>query len=276
MLQGGIDSISEKEFRQLTGFIKEHYGINLGNEKKALVVSRLFSVLANNNFDSFSEYFNYIVSDTTGDAVVMLLNKITTNHTFFMREPEHFIYFRDKILPDLTPKLSDKDLRVWSAGCSTGEEPYTLAMIMDEYFGMEKGIWNKKVLATDISLNVLNTAKKCEYSDEQMSALPKNWKLGYFKKNSNDKYRLVDRIRNEVIYRKFNLMDEIFPFKKRFHVIFCRNVMIYFDKNTRQKLVDKFYEFIEPGGYFFIGHSESLNQIKTDFKYVAPAAYRKG
>ena len=276
MFQEGIQKISEIEFKQLADFVKKHFGINLVHEKKSLVVCRLFRVLAQNNFKSFSEYFDYIISDTTGNAIVTLLNKITTNHTFFMREAEHFDYFKNKVLPYLSARVRDKDLRVWSAGCSTGEEPYTLTMIMDEYFGVEKEIWNTKILATDISTNVLETAKKGEYLDEQIEMMPKQWKIRYFRKIDNKKYILIDEIRNEVIYRRFNLMDKTFPFKKKFHAIFCRNVMIYFDIKTKQELVNKFYDFTEPGGYLFIGHSESLNQIKTDFKYVMPAVYRKG
>ena len=276
MFQEGIKNISEEEFKQLAGFVKTHFGINLVHEKKSLVVGRLFKVLVQNNFESFSEYFDYIISDTTGIAVVTLLNKITTNHTFFMREAEHFNYFKNKVLPHLSARVRDKDLRVWSAGCSTGEEPYTLTMIMDEYFGVEKEIWNTKILATDISTNVLETAKKGEYLDEQIEMMPKQWKIRYFRKIDNKKYILIDEIRNEVIYRRFNLMDKTFPFKKKFHAIFCRNVMIYFDIKTKQELVNKFYDFTEPGGYLFIGHSESLNQIKTDFKYVMPAVYWKG
>ena len=275
MIQDGVQKISGKEFEQLAGFVKKYFGINLVQEKKSLVEGRLFNVLAQNNFKSFSEYFDYIVSDSTGNAVVTLLNKITTNHTFFMREPEHFDYFRNKVLPHLSSMVRDRDLRVWSAGCSTGEEPYTLTMIMDEYFGAEKEIWNTRILATDISTNALETAKKGEYTNEQIEMVPANWKIAYFKRIDNKRCALIDKIRNEVIYRRFNLMDEVFPFKRKFHTIFCRNVMIYFDAKTKKELINKFYDFTEPGGYLFIGHSESLNQMETAFKYVMPTVYRK-
>lgn len=267
--------ISQREFEQLSSFIKGHYGINLSEKKKTLVMGRLQNVLIQNDFKSFSQYYDYVVSDRTGDAVVTLIDKITTNHTFFMRETDHFYYFRDKVLPYLANTIKDKDLRIWSAGCSSGEEPYTLAMLVDEFFGMDKKLWDSKILATDISSKVLDTAIKGIYSREEISPLPTGWKLGYFKKLDNENSLLVDRIRNEVIYRKFNLMDEVFPFKKKFHVIFCRNVMIYFDSSTKSKLVNKFYNMMEHGGYLFIGHSESLNRDGTSFKYVMPAVYRK-
>lgn len=267
--------ITTKEFCQLAAYIKANYGIHLKDEKRALVTGRLHNVLRQNNFRDFSEYYEYLLSDKTGNAAATLINKITTNHTFFMREVDHFNYFKEKALPYFRGRVKDKDLRIWSAGCSSGEEPYTLAMIIDEFFGNEKMWWDAKVLATDISSNVLEEAKKGIYKKEEISTLPARWMLNYFEKIDNEKFVLVDRIRNEVIYRKFNLMDSTFPFKRQFHVIFCRNVMIYFDAPTKCELVNKFYDSLEYGGYLFIGHSESLNRDETNFNYVMPAVYRK-
>jgi chemotaxis protein methyltransferase CheR len=268
-------TITDKEFMQLAEYIKNNYGIHLKEEKKTLVTGRLHSVLLENNCRNFTEYFNFLQADKTGKAVTKLINKITTNHTFFMREADHFNYFRDKILPYLEKTVRDKDLRIWSAGCSSGEEPSTLAMIINDYLGKEKIWWDTKVLATDISDRVLGQAKAGQYLNEQLVSLPIKWKANYFKGINNEKSVLIDKIRNEIIYRKFNLMDDTFPFKKKFHVIFCRNVMIYFDNNTKTELVNKFYELTEPGGYLFIGHSESLNREQTSYRYVQPAVYRK-
>lgn len=268
-------TITQKEFKQLADYIKTNYGIRLKEEKKTLVMGRLYNVLVNNNFNNFSDYYDYIISDKTGDAVNTLINKITTNHTFFMREADHFYYFRDKVLPYLKKIEKDRDLRIWSAGCSTGEEPYTLAMIIDELFGKEKMWWDTKILATDISSKVLNTAKKGIYRNDDIATLPPSWKLNYFNKYDREHSIVTDKIRNEVIYRKFNLMDTVFPFKRKFHVIFCRNVMIYFDSKTKKDLVNKFYNMMEYGGYLFIGHSESLNREETKYRYIMPAVYRK-
>jgi len=171
--------------------------------------------------------------------------------------------------------MKDKDLRIWSAGCSTGEEPYTLAMLIDEFLGNEKLQWDAKILATDISNKVLETAKRGIYSNEKIATLPAQWRLKYFKKYDDENSILVDSIKNEVIYRNFNLMEKVFPFRRKLHVIFCRNVMIYFDYKTRDELVNKFYQHLEDGGYLFVGHSESLNRETTRFKYVMPAVYRK-
>ncbi len=268
-------TITDAEFKKLASYIKDNYGINLKEEKKTLVTGRLHNVLVQNKLESFSEYFDYILGDSSGEAAATLVNKITTNHTFFMREADHFYYFRDQVLPFLKKTVKDKDLRIWSAGCSTGEEPYTLAMMIDEFFGKEKVWWDTKVLATDISGHVLDTARRGVYSNERIATLPSHWKQGYFKKLDDEKSVVAEKIKNEVIYRKFNLMEQRFPFKRKFHVIFCRNVMIYFDIPTKNNLINKFYDAMEPGGHLFVGHSESLNREETDFKYIMPAVYRK-
>lgn len=267
--------ITEKEFKQLVTYIKTNYGVNLFR-KKTLVVGRLQNYIIQNNFKSFSDYFEFMMADKTGRALTTLINKVTTNHTFFMREIKHFEYFKDQVLPGLAMReRRKKDLRIWSAGCSTGEEAYTLAMIIKDYFGVDKAWWDTRVLATDISTKVLEKAVEGIYLNEELAALPAAWRKNYFLKLDDQKSTLVPPIKGEVIFRKFNLMERVFPFKKKFHVIFCRNVMIYFDAKTKKELVDRFYDFTEPGGYLFTGHSESLNREETRYKYVQPAVYRK-
>lgn len=267
-------TITDKEFKQLSSYIKNNIGINLRETKKTLMVSRLQNVLMEMGFKSFSEYYDYIIADKTGESAVTLFDKITTNHTFFMREADHFYYFRDQVLPYLKETVKDKDLRIWSAGCSSGEEPYVLAMIIDEFFGEEKKKWDRKILATDISNRAINKALEGIYSKKEIESLPVQWKLKYFRQLDKERFVIVDTIKNEVIFRKFNLMNA-FPFKKKFHVIFCRNVMIYFDNNTKYQLVNKLYDSLDDGGYLFVGHSESLDSTKTRFKHIAPAIYRK-
>lgn len=268
-------NITQTEFNHLADYIYSNYGIHLKSEKMTLVMGRLQNVLTQMNFNSFSEYYDYVVSDKTGEAAVTLMNRITTNHTFFMREPDHFDYFRDTVLPDLKIKSAGRDLRIWSAGCSSGEEPYTLAMIIDEFFGKDKPLWDTKILATDISERALSKAKTGVYAGRSIAALPYSWKLNYFSTLDSASSVISDKLRQEVIFRKFNLMAPVFTFRKKFHVIFCRNVMIYFDEKTKQELVNKFYDATENGGYLFIGHSESLNREATRYKYVMPAVYRK-
>lgn len=265
--------ISEKEFQQLSTFVKISYGLDL-HQKKTLVESRLQGILAEKEFHAFSLYYEYLMSDKTGEALQVLMNKLTTNHTFFLREADHFNYFRDRVLPYLKAVVKDRDLRIWSAGCSSGEEPYTLAMIMADFFGLEKSSWETKLLATDISQRVLDAAIEGVYTDEQIASIPEGWRKKYFKRIDKTVFQVVDGIRNDVIFRVFNLNNGVFPFRKKFHVIFCRNVMIYFDIPTKRELIDRFYDLTEPGGYLFIGHSESICE-GTKYKYKAPAIYRK-
>lgn len=269
-------NISKKEFDAISNLVRLNCGISLKYEqKKNLVISRLQNIVIQKKLNNFSEYYQYIKNDTSGEALITLIEKLTTNYSYFMREPDHFNYFTTVVLPYLISKnLANKDLRIWSAGCSTGEEPYTLAMLMSEFFGKEFDGWNTKILATDISYKVLDKAQKGIYSNEQLEKLPSIWKQKYFKK-ADDNWEINKNIRNEVIFRKLNLNSENFPFKKNFNVIFCRNVMIYFDQNTKDKLINKFYKNIEYGGYLFIGHSESINRDESKFKYIKPSIYRK-
>lgn len=269
-------SISTKEFMQLADYMRNNYGINLKSEKKYLVVGRLQNLLAEKNMNSFGEYFQYVISDKSGQAVTVLINKLTTNHTYFMREREHFDYFRSTVLPFWADaQAKSRDLRIWSAGCSTGEEPYTIAMLLADYFAYEKDKWDTRILASDISEQAITAAGKGLYLNEQIAVLPEKWQKNYFTRIDDESSVVQDRLKREVIFRRFNLMSELFPFKQKFHVIFCRNVMIYFDNQTKMELVNKFYEASEPGAYLFIGHSESLERKATRYKYITPAVYRK-
>ncbi|MEN6462283.1 MAG: protein-glutamate O-methyltransferase CheR [Syntrophomonas sp.] len=267
-------TISDQEFRLLKEYIYNYCGINL-SKKKTLVQARLYRILMEMEFQDFSSYYNYLFNDKSGEAVRNIIDRLSTNHTFFMREIQHFIYFRDQVLPQLKATVKNRDLRIWSAGCSSGEEPYTLAMIMADYFGKEKVLWDSRILATDISSRALHKAREGVYSDEEISSIPAPWKRNYFKSLGPDRKMVINKVKKEVIYRKFNLIEKAFPFKKKFHVIFCRNVMIYFDNTTKQELIDRFYECTEKGGYLFIGQAESLNREETQYKYVMPAVYRK-
>lgn len=267
--------ITNEEFRRLAAYIKRHYGIHLKEEKKTLVTGRLQQVLVQHQFKSFGEYYDYVISDRSGRASAQLIDRISTNHTFFMRETSHLDFFREEVLPYLRKTVTDHHIRVWSAGCSSGEEPYTLAMIMHDYVKREKVWWKKQILATDIANTVLEKAIKGVYSNDAVAVLPAEWRKSYFKKYDDHHMIITDEVKKDVMFRIFNLMDRVFPFQRKFHVIFCRNVMIYFDQQTKMELVNKFYQALVPGGYLFVGHSESLDREQTDFRYVMPAVYRK-
>lgn len=267
--------IKNEEFEKLSHFVKSHFGINLTEKKKTLVTSRLNKVMTQMNFENFDAYYQYVIEDSTGERVAELLNRITTNHTFFNREKLHFEYLKDHILPELNRTHQfDRDLRIWSAGCSTGDEAYTITMQLFEYFGLRRSEWDTKILATDISTEVLDKARKGFFNREQIGKLPLEWQNKYFKLSDSNSYIIADDVRENVIFRRFNLMNT-FPFRKKFDVIFCRNVMIYFDRQTKEQLVNRFYQSMAKGGYLFIGHSETLDKSKTPFDYVMPSIYRK-
>lgn len=267
--------ISNEEFRILAAYIKENYGIALKDEKKDLLVGRLYNVLDELKMNSFSEYYKYLINDQTGQAANVLVDRITTNHTYFMREFSHFDVLKQQVLPYWKNRIQDKDLRIWCAACSSGEEAYTLAMIVDEFLGESKRFWDAKILATDISRQILEKAQAGVYKEEAISKLPLNWQKFYFKKVGDQFYAVDTKLKDEVIFRQFNLIAPSYPFRKGLHVIFCRNVMIYFDDVTRREVINKFYEALEPGGYLFIGKSESLGNQTNGFKYICPSIYQK-
>ena len=271
-----MKNITDDEFERIRSFIKKKLGINLSNEKKSLIHSRLGSTIHEKGFDGFTQYFDYLLQDKTGEALVHFVDKVTTNHTYFMRETEHFDYFRDTVLPYIYEEHSQyNDLRLWCAGCSSGEESYTLQMIIQDFFKIKPNNWNTEILATDISTTVLKKAIRGVYPIESVKNLPRHWVNDYLEVADKEHMRVQEKIKKLITYRKFNLMEEKFPFKKLFQTIFCRNVMIYFDSATREQLVNKFYNATASGGYLFVGHSESLHNTNTDYKYIKPAVYRK-
>ncbi|MEA4987064.1 MAG: protein-glutamate O-methyltransferase CheR [Anaerovorax sp.] len=266
-------TISQQDFVRLVQFVQKNYGINL-LQKKHLIESRLASTIKSKGFTSFSQYVEYILNTNNPKDLEILLNKLTTNHTFFMREHSHFDFFRDTILPNIEKsKLSKKTLSIWSAGCSSGQEPYTLSMILFDYFKNKPG-WDTRVLATDISMNVLSQAKEAIYTKDDIKELPQSWQRNYLTALNEDQYTFVPKIKNNVIFKEFNLMNPI-QFKLPFDVIFCRNVMIYFDQPTKDALIQRFYKATNPGGYLLIGHSETLNKENCPYQYLMPATYQK-
>ncbi|MEA5039745.1 MAG: protein-glutamate O-methyltransferase CheR [Clostridiaceae bacterium] len=268
-------AITEREFSKFAEFVKTNYGIHFKDEKRTLVAGRLSGMLESMHMSSLSEYTEYVMADRTGQAATAMLDKITTNYTYFMREADHFDYFKDKVLPYLAKTVKDRDLRIWSAACSTGEEPYTLAMLIQEFFGQGKAAWDTKILATDISQGVLAKAKAGIYGREKIANLPEPWKKRYFREYDGENLIVSEHIRNEVIFSNINLMTPMLPFRRKMHVIFCRNVMIYFDNETKDRLCQRLYEITEPGGFLFVGHSESLNRERTKYRCIMPAVYRK-
>ena len=264
--------LTDTDFMRLVSFIKTSYGINL-EKKRILIEGRLTNMLTEKGYKDYKTYLDVVFNDPKGQEMINLVNKLTTNHTFFLREPEHFEYLKTVVLPYLEQTVKDHDIRIWCAASSTGQEPYTLAMTIDEYFGEKKSQWDCKILATDIDTDVLTKAKQGIYSEDMIKDVPEKWLNKYFVKINSNHYQVIERIRKEIIYKQFNLMDNI-VYKKPFDLISCRNVMIYFDLETKSALIERLYDATKPGGYFFIGHAENV-QKATRYEFVKPAIYRK-
>jgi len=271
-----MPSLNEQELTEIAGFIKEKYGVNLAS-KRMLVESRLGCYMKSKGFDTYGDYFKYAKNDPTGTEMANLINRITTNHTFFMRESDNLEFFIEEVFPWIETLPDGKDLRLWCAGCATGEEPYGLAIHILENLdsrGLNRRTIDTTILASDISERALGAAAEGVYPYENLTAIPPEWVAKYFIDIGDGNYRVTTALRKNVAFKKINLLEP-FIVRKPYHTIFCRNVMIYFDAETRVSLVKRFYEVMTPGAYLFIGHSESLTSFAHRFDYIRPSVYRK-
>lgn len=266
--------MKDDEFFRIAVYMKQHYGIHLG-QKKVIVNGRLENYIKKGGWSSFHDFMDALETDKTGSLEKELVNLLTTNYTYFMREFEHFEFFRKKVLPWAKKKAEKiKDLRIWCGAASTGEEPYMIAMVIRDFFGLEFDSWDTKVLATDVSTKALVEAVRGIYNEEELVEMPERWKRQFFKNVGSNLFAVTDELKQEVLFRQFNLMSP-FPFKKKLHTVFLRNVMIYFDAKTKQELLQKVYESLEPGGYLFIGMTETLDRNQAPFQMIQPSIFRK-
>lgn len=270
--------ISDEEFAAISHLVYQTFGIVLGAEKRSLVVGRLHSCLTRRGLKSFSDYLRLLKADKSGEILSELVNHISTNFTSFFREASHFDFLASTALPEVLQILEKKrsnDLRVWCAACSSGEEAYTIQMTIMRKLGLQYSTFDAGLLATDISVRMLDVARRGVYTGEQLDRIPEEYRNGFFKSLGDDRFAVKDNMRNQILFRRLNLMNAKFPFGKPFQIIFCRNVMIYFDEATRRRLIEKFHDVLEPGGYLFIGHSETINSEWSRFQNILPAVYRK-
>ncbi len=272
--------ISDQEFYQLRDFIYAHSGIDLANHKRALLCSRLAKRLRYYGIRSYSDYFDLLTkNDPEGHELVHMINAITTNKTEFFRENHHFQFLSDHVFPEIKEtfaKNNGKRLRFWSAGTATGEEAYSLAMIVKEFFSKDIG-WDIKILASDIDTNVLAHAARGIYTYEQIRNVPKDLLQHYFLKGINNKKSHVmakREIKDLISLHHLNLQDDIWPMNGKFNVIFCRNVIIYFNKITQKKLIEHLTRYLVKDGYLMLGHSESLHGIHSSFRHVGHSVYQ--
>jgi len=270
--------LSESQFNEISDLVKSLCGINLHDGKKELVKARLTKRLRKLNLCSFAEYMEYVRSDTSGAELTNMLDALSTNLTSFFRENEHFEYLAEQVFPailDNAPRTGRR-LRIWSAGCSSGEEPYSIAITVSEKIPDLRS-WDAKILATDISTRMLARAARGVYDAERIKTVSPQARSRYFEcieTRPDRMYRVTDALGAMVHYARLNLMNR-WPMQGPFDVIFCRNVMIYFDKVTQGKLINRFYDLLAPGGTLFIGHSESLAGVKHQFRYMQPTIYQR-
>jgi len=268
----------DSDFEKISKLVYEQCGINLHEGKKELVKARLGKRLREGNHKSFRDYCQYVTTNDGKDELIAMIDSISTNLTSFYREESHFARLQaivSSILEKASPRNSIPRFNVWSAGCSTGEEPYTIAITIKE--SARSRPLDARILATDISTRVLQVAQAAIYPEERIKkiaapVLGKYFQIGTGR--SSGYYRLKKDIKDMITFQRFNLMDK-FPLESNFDVIFCRNVMIYFDKQTQTQLVNKYYHSLKEDGYFFVGHSESLTSLKHPFKYIEPSVYQK-
>ncbi|MBF0559570.1 MAG: chemotaxis protein CheR [Nitrospirae bacterium] len=275
--------MSAREFYRFSEFIYSQCGIKISGAKKIMLESRLRRRLRCLDMKSYAEYGNYLFSSKgMQDELVHMIDVVTTNKTDFYREPEHFDYLVRYAVPELAQSFGagpGKPLMAWSAGCSTGEEPYTLAMVMNEFAERYTDMkFRYSILATDISTRALDKALFAIYDRDSAEPLPANLKDKYLMKSkdrSRGLVRIVPVLRQLVKFKRLNFMDADFGIREPMDIIFCRNVLIYFDRQTQEKLINKFSRYLVPNGYMFIGHSESMNGMNVPFVAVAPAIYRR-
>lgn len=270
--------LSDDELGLISNLVYTRFGIVLGQRKSALIIGRLQKILRTNQFATFRDYYDYVVNESSGEALLTLIDRISTNHTFFFRENDHFEYFTSVVLPEIAARnhgLNKKKLKIWVPGCSSGEEPYTLAFLLMEFFGNSIKHWDVGILATDISTGALQKSRAGIYEADNAGHLPRKYILSYFNKKPEGTCEIKQSVRDLLLFRRLNLIQDSYPFKGTFDIIFCRNVMIYFDGETRNRLVERFARYSDPSAYLFIGHSESIGRNNQYYRYVRPAIYRR-
>ncbi len=270
--------LTDALFKNFSELVYEKTGIYLKPEKKELLNARLGKRLRATGIGSFKEYYEYVIRDRSGEELVHLIDCVSTNFTSFFRENSHFELLASTVLPDFVREGRGKgrEILLWSSACSSGEEPYTMAMVVEEFAAQHPG-FRYRIMATDISTRVLAQAQRAVYTDDRIGKVPGAYLKKYFQRgvgNSEGYVKVKENLRSMVQFERFNLMGD-FPWREAIDVIFCRNVMIYFNRETQQELINKFYQALNRGGYLFIGHSESITSLKHGFTQIDATAYQK-
>ncbi|MBF0625124.1 MAG: methyltransferase domain-containing protein [Magnetococcales bacterium] len=277
-----MPGLSQQEFRRLASFIESRCGIQMPDSKKTMVTARLQKRLRVLKMQSFSDYVDWVLDPhRAGDELIHFIDMVTTNKTDFFREPNHFVFMADDAIPDLIKRSGagvKRPLQVWSAPCSTGEEPYTMAMVILE-FAAKNPKFNLKaqILGTDLSTRALKKGQNAVYEMERVAPVTLAMKKKYMLKSkdrNNPLVRMAPALRAMVRFQQINFMDDTYAISQKMDIVFCRNMLIYFDRPTTEKVVNKICRHINPGGYLFVGHSETLKDIKVPVVQVRPTIYQ--
>ena len=270
--------LSEKDFQAFSFFIYSQYGIKMPPVKRIMLQGRLLKRIRDLNMKSYSEYKEYFFSkEGQQKEIFNFLNVITTNKTDFFREPVHFNFLADEILPSCFENNPAGVFNVWSAGCSSGEEPYTISIILNE-FKEKNPAFNFSILGTDISHKVMNMAARGVYAADKVELMPLDYKKKYFLKSkdrANPTVRVMPQLQRDITLKYVNLINGPYDIKEKYNVIFCRNVLIYLDRATQERVINNLCHHLKPGGFFFIGHSESLSGMNVQLRHIKPTIFQK-
>lgn len=274
---GAMPELKDAEFRRLSRFIQNNYGIKMPLSKRIVLQGRLQKRLKALSMSNFKEYADYVFSPAGKEEIIHMIDVVSTNKTDFFREPSHFVYMSNNILPALAKEQKFRKVNIWSAGCSSGEEPYTLAMVMSEFceknYGMDFGI-----LATDISTLMLQQGADAIYREDRIIPVPAFMRNKYLMRSKDQtvkNVRVVKHLRDKIQFRRLNFMDPTYPVNFDFDIIFCRNALIYFERQDQENIIKKLIQHLKPGGYFILGHSETITNMDVPLESIGSTIYRK-
>ncbi len=268
--------LKDSEFQQLSNYIFTNYGIKMPPAKKVMLQSRLQKRLRHLNLSNFKAYIDFVFSKEGSHEIVHMMDVVSTNKTDFFREPTHFEFMQEVVLPELYEK-HQKDIKIWSAGSSSGEEAYTITMVMEEFIE-KNGHVNYQIIGSDISTDMLQRAINGVYKMEKTITIPADLKKKYLLKSKDSQKKLVrvkPKLRTKVNFFRLNLMDHVYNAPKNFDIVFCRNTLIYFERDTQEKVINRLCDHLKPGGYFILGHSESITNMQVPLINIKPTIFRK-
>ncbi len=271
--------MTDKDFNQLSQYITTNYGIKMPPAKRVMLQSRLHKRLRELNITTYKEYSEYIFSEKGAEEIIKMVDLVSTNKTDFYREPKHFDFLRETILPEFSLRHGKgTKLKIWSAGCSSGEEAYTLAFVISDYLLQNGNPFDYQIIGTDISTRILQKANDAIYPEKRVEPVPIETKRKYLLKSKNQEnklVRVVPALRAKTSFRRLNFMDDNYNMDNDFDIVFCRNVLIYFDRPTQEKVINNLCSKLKKGGYFFLGHSESINGLDVPLVQLKPTIFLK-